>query len=211
MKYLKLLLLAALSCVALAASAEPKLGAEYSIVANPQPASDAKKIEVTEIFSYACPHCAHLEPDIAKWAKTMPKDAVLVRLPAATNPTWLSLAKLFYALESLGEIERLNGDAFNAFHGDGLKLQDPKVAADWAVKMGIDAKKFNDAYNSFGVESKIARSKQLTGFYGISSVPTIVVGGKYQTSASQAGSHEAALKVTDYLIGLVRKEQRGGK
>lgn len=209
MKQIKLLLLAVLSCVALAAHGEPKLGAEYSLVANPQPPAEPKKIEVTEIFSYACPHCAHLEPDIAKWSKTMPKDAVLVRLPAATNPTWQSLAKLFYALESLGEIERLNGDAFNAFHGDNLKLQDEKVAAEWAAKMRIDPKKFADAYNSFGVQSKIARSKQLTGAYNVTSVPTIVVGGKYQTSASQAGSHDAALKVTDYLITLIRKERSG--
>ncbi|MBS4099146.1 MAG: thiol:disulfide interchange protein DsbA/DsbL [Sulfuricella sp.] len=210
MKQIKFLLLALLSCVALVAHADPKLGVEYSVVSQPQPPADPKKIEVTEVFSYACPHCAHLEPEIAKWSKTLPKDAVLVRLHAATNPTWAALAKLFYALESLGEIERLNGDAFNAFHGKDLKLQEEKVATEWASKMGIDAKKFTDAYNSFGVQSKIARSKQLTGAYGINGVPTIVVGGKYQTSASQAGSHEAALKVTDYLITLVRHE-RGGK
>lgn len=210
MKQIKLLLLAVLSCVALAAQADPKLGVEYALVANPQPQADTKKVEVTEIFSYACPHCAHLEPDIVKWSKTLPKDVVLVRMHGATNPTWQSLAKLFYALESLGEVERLNGDAFNAFHGDNLKLQDEKVAAEWALKMRIDPKKFADAYNSFGVQSKIARSKQLSAAYGINAVPTIVVGGKYQTSASHAGSHEAALKVTDYLIALVRKEH-GGK
>lgn len=210
MKQIKLLLLAVMSCVAFAAQAEPRLGVEYSLVATPQPQLDPKKVEVTEIFSYACPHCAHLEPDIAKWAKTLPKDAVLVRMHGATNPKWAALAKLFYALETLGEVERLNGDAFNAFHGDNLRLDEEKVATQWAVKMGIDAKKFSDAYNSFGVQSKIARSKQLSAAYGINAVPTIVVGGKYQTSASTAGGHDGALKVTDYLINLVRKEH-GGK
>jgi thiol:disulfide interchange protein DsbA len=78
------------------------------------------------------------------------------------------------------------------------------------AKQGIDAKKYTDALASFGVQGKVARSKQLSTAYGVNGVPTIVVAGKYQTSASTAGGHEGALKVTDYLINLVRRE-RGGK
>jgi thiol:disulfide interchange protein DsbA len=38
-------------------------------------------------------------------------------------------------------------------------------------------------------------------------VPTLAVDGKYFTSASIAGSHEAALKVADQLIVRARGEQ----
>ncbi len=209
MKQIKFLVFAWLSCLAVLAHAEPQLGREYGLVAQPQP-TDAKKIEVMEVFSYSCPHCFDLEPVIAQWSKKLPKDVSFVRLHAVSNPAWVSLGKLFFALESLGELERLNADAFNAYHIKDVKLSDEKIATEWVAKQGVDPKKFADAYNSFGVQSKVARSKQLTSAYGISGVPTIVVAGKYQTSAQMAGGHENALKTAEYLIGLVRHE-RGGK
>jgi thiol:disulfide interchange protein DsbA len=209
MKQLKFLAFAWLSCLAALANAEPQLGKEYGLVAQAQP-TDMKKIEVTEIFSYACPHCFHLEPIIAPWAKKLPKDVVFTRMHAVGNPSWLSLGKLFYALEALGEGERLHGEVFNAMHVENVNLSDEKVAAEWVSKHGVDAKKFADAYASFGVQGKVARSKQLSTAYGINGVPTIVVAGKYQTSAMMAGGHENALKTADYLINLVRRE-RGGK
>lgn len=208
MKQIKFLVLAWLSCLAVLAHAEPQLGREYGLVAHAQP-TDGKKIEVMEVFSYACPHCFDLEPTIAQWAKKLPKDVSFVRLHAVSNPAWLSLGKLFYTLESLGELERLHADAFNAFHIKDVRLNDEKVATEWVAKQGVDAKKFTDTYNSFGVQSKVARSKQLTTAFGISGVPTIVVADKYQTSAQMAGGHENALKVTEYLINLVRHERTG--
>jgi len=99
---------------------------------------------------------------------------------------------------------------FNAFHLKNVNFSDEKTATDWLSKQGVDPKKFADAYASFGVQGKVARSKQLTSAWGINGVPTIVVAGRYQTSAQMAGGHENALKTTDYLINLVRRE-RGGK
>jgi len=209
MKQLKFLVFAWLSCLAVAAYAEPQLGKEYGLVAQPQP-TDMKKIEVTEIFSYACPHCFDLEPTIHQWSKKLPKDVTFMRLHAASNPNWTSLAKLFYALEALGELDRLHADVFNAFHLKNINFSDEKAATEWLSKQGVDPKKFADTYASFGVQGKVARSKQLTAAYGINGVPTIVVAGKYQTSAQMAGGHENALKTTEYLINLVRQE-RGGK
>lgn len=209
MKQLKFLVFAWLSCLAVAAYAEPQLGKEYGLVAQPQP-TDMKKIEVVEIFSYACSHCFDLEPTIHQWSKKLPKDVAFSRQHGASNPSWTSLAKLFYALEALGELERLHADVFNAFHLKNINLSDEKAAIEWLSKQGVDPKKFADTYASFGVQGKVARSKQLTTAYGINGVPTIVVAGKYQTSAQMAGGHENALKTTEYLINLVRHE-RGGK
>ena len=209
MKQIKFLVFAWLSCLAALAHAEPQLGKEYGLVAQPQP-TDMKKIEVTEIFSYGCSHCFELEPIIAKWSKKLPNDVVFTRMPAVTNPKWLALGKVFYALDALGEVERLNADVFNAIHLKEVNIGDEKTAVEWMAKQGIDAKKYTDALASFGVQGRVARSKQLSTAYGVNGVPTIVVAGKYQTSASTAGGHEGALKVTDYLINLVRRE-RGGK
>jgi thiol:disulfide interchange protein DsbA len=44
----------------------------------------------------------------------------------------------------------------------------------------------------------------------VQGVPTMAVDGRFLTSASLTGSHEATLKVVDQLIARVRSE-RGGK
>ena len=40
--------------------------------------------------------------------------------------------------------------------------------------------------------------------YGITGVPTIIVNGKYSTSATQAGSNQNIIRVMDYLIAAER-------
>jgi len=44
--------------------------------------------------------------------------------------------------------------------------------------------------------------------YGITSVPIVVVGGKYMTSASMAGTPEKAMQVTDFLVEKIKKERK---
>ena len=72
---------------------------------------------------------------------------------------------------------------------------------------GVDAKKFADAYRSFNVGVRMKRIEELGRNYKVQGVPTLAVDGKYFTSASIAGSHEAALKVADQLIAKARAEQ----
>ena len=63
----------------------------------------------------------------------------------------------------------------------------------------MDADKFKSAYDSLYVETKINRSGQLVRQYGSSSVPTVIINGKYRTSASDAGGFENVLGVINML------------
>ena len=82
--------------------------------------------------------------------------------------------------------------------------------SEWINGKVTDSARFMAAYTSFGVNSKLQRADQLARAMRIQGVPTVVVDGRFVTSASMAGSHEEALKVVDQLIERVRKE-RGGK
>lgn len=204
-----LMFLLAMPWVPVAAYSTPQLGKHYIQVPQPQPAEDPRKIEILEAFSYACPHCFDLEPEIAQWARKLPKDAVFRRLPVVGKGPWLPLAKLYFALQITGDLERLHGDVFNAIHVQDVRLADEKVMADWVAQHGVDPKKFKDAYNSFTLQTEVARSRRLAEVNGITSVPTLVVGGKYLTDASMAGGQQAMLGVAEYLIQLVRQEHSG--
>lgn len=201
-------------CLALAwshpASAELQQGKQYSLVSPAQPTETGKNIEVLEFFSYACPHCFELEPVLNPWAKRLPRDVTFRRLPAVFNDTYLTYAKIFYAVEAMGAMDKLHDVIFSAVHVQHVNMANESALLAWMGQQGVDSKKFSEIYNSFSVTSKAQRAKQLSRAYGITGVPTVVVEGTYLTSASQAGSHELLLPVLDELIKKVR-QSRGGR
>lgn len=164
------------------------------------------KVEVIEFFWYRCPHCADLEPELEAWAKKLPAYVVLKRQPAVLSDSWLPLTRAYYALEALGLVDRLHAAVFQAIHKERIDLNDPNTFFDWAAGKGVDRRKLADAYNSFAVNTKAARAKQMTARYKITGVPGFVVNGKYQTSAYLTGGHKQLFEALDALI-----EQEKGK
>ena len=194
-----------LALVAGNAAAQLKEGRDYDLVSPPQ-ATEKSKIEVIEFFSYMCPHCDHFDPTLNQWLKTLPKDVVFHRVPVIFRPQWEAPAKLYYTLEAMGELEKLHTAAFSAIHRENTDLMSDSGVLNWAVKKGLDRKKFADTYNSFSVQSKTTGSKQKQGAYGIQGVPMLVVAGKYRTADNYQGSFDDLLKVVDNLIVKSRGE-----
>jgi thiol:disulfide interchange protein DsbA len=186
------------------AQAASVAGKDYQILKQAQPTSSAGKIEVLEFFSYGCPHCKDLEPLLENWAKKLPKDVVLKRVPVAFSSSWVPLQKMYFTLEALGEVDRLNAQVFAAIHNENVRLNDESVQLDWIAAHKVDRKKYQDMYNSFSIQSEAMRAQQLTRDYKIEGVPSLSVAGRYLTSAAMAGNHEASLAVTDELIAKAR-------
>ncbi len=196
-----------LTALSLPASATAAVeGRDYVRLAQPQPVSVKRgEIEVLEFFWYRCPHCFNLEPALEAWARKQRKDVVLRRVPAVLNPNWMPLARAFYALEAIGERERLHHEVFDAIHVRGMDLNPPEAFFDWAVTKGVERKRLADAYHGFAVNTQVMRAQQLSNNYRLSGVPAVVVQGKYVTSAAMTGSEEALFATIDFLIEQERK------
>jgi protein dithiol oxidoreductase (disulfide-forming) len=182
------------------------VGRDYVAIDPAVPTDNAAKIEVIEFFSYACPHCNDLNPYVMKWAAKLPSDVAFRRVPVSFNPFYQLMAKLYYALEVVGELPRQDSAVFNAIHEKGLKLIDDKSILEWVTAQGVDAKKFSDAYNSFGVNSKISRANQIGQASRISGVPAMVVDGRYLVLGQGFKSHDDLLALTDKVIEMRRAE-----
>ena len=192
------------------AQAQPTAGVEYRELAAAQPADNPGKIEVLEFFWYGCPHCYTFEPVLAPWVKKLPKDTHFRRLPAMFNEEYARGARAYYALEAIGEAERVHKALFDAVHtGSRLRVADEAALTEWLGKQGVDTKKFAAAYRSFSVEGKLKRAAQLTQAYKIDGVPSMAVNGRYVVNTDNIKSFEQLLSVTDYLIEQSRKT--GGK
>ncbi len=199
--------LVSLLVLALPAQAQLAAGVDFAEIKPPLP-----KIEVVEFFSYACPHCNDLNPIVKKWAAKLPADVAFKRIPVSFNsPFYQLMAKLFYTLESLGEIEKLDAAAFDAIHVKGLKLIDEKSVQEWAVSQGVDAKKFSDAFKSFSVDSNVKRADQLSRSAKIPGVPALVVDGRYLVVGKNVKNHDELLALTEKVIDKVRGERTAKK
>ena len=190
-----------------AAVAELKDSSNYETLAPPQPTLAGGGIEVTEFFWYGCPHCYALEPVLGKWLNALPKDVVFRRVHADFG-RWGAGARLYYALEALGEEARLRRELFDAIHLEHLAYTKESELADWLATKGVDRARFSAAYHSSEVDAKVKNALVLTQSHGVDGVPTLVVAGRYRTSPSTVGGHEAMLAVVDELIAKARLELR---
>ena len=209
-KFLAVLLFTLSSVTMSAAFADaPKLGTEFDAVTQPITTENAAKIEVMEIFWYGCPHCYHMEEPLNAWVKKLPKDVYFKRVPGLPNASWAPMAKAFYAMDALGVGEKLHTPLFEAIHkSKTLNPTDETATIVWVTQQsGLDKLKVEQAFKSFSTNTNLNRAAQIFRASGATGVPTLVIDGKYITSATQAGGNEQALKVADYIIGNVRTDK----
>jgi protein dithiol oxidoreductase (disulfide-forming) len=197
------LVMGALLCVGHVSAAEPVEGRDYRRIQSASPPENAGKIEVVEFFSYACPHCAQFNPQITQWAEKLPSGVVFKRVPVLFNRApWANLAKLYYALEVMGELPALDQAVFTAMHKDGENLADPRALNEWLVKKNVNIQKFNEAYNAFGIGARVKRGDQMSRDYAVDGVPAIAVNGMYMINSELP--HDQQLHIAEALIAKLR-------
>jgi len=186
------------------AQGAPVEGKDYHRVASPVAVPEGK-VDVVEFFGYWCPHCNAFEPALEAWAKKLPAHVHFRRLPVAFAAGQEPLQKLYYAIESLGQVDALHRKVFTALHVDKKRLNTDADIAAWLPTVGADAAKITEAMKSFGVAAKARQSRQLSDAYRIDGVPTLGIQGRWMTSPGMAGSSERALAVADDLIAQAKK------
>ena len=189
-----------------AAFAQLQEGKDYKAIP-PQPVESGKKIEVIEFFSYGCPHCADLEPYLSAWLKKLPADVQFRRIPVVFSARWEPLARIYYTLDVIGAEQNVGPAVFDALHKQKLQLWEEKTFFEWAAKQGLDRNKVEEAYKSFGVNSKVMRSKALVQTYRVESVPYLIVDGKW---ALMNVAHSATPAALDTLIAKARGDRPKG-
>ena len=150
----RLRILAAALCVLAAPAYAQVQGQDYALLTPAQPTSSPDKVEVVEFFSYACPHCAAMAPQIEKWAAQLPANTKFVRVPVSFGRReWGVLSRAYYTLEATGDLARLDDAVFAGIHQDRKQLFSEDALAAWVVENGIEAAKFYAAFESPGVSA----------------------------------------------------------
>lgn len=187
--------------------AELLMGKDYKMLNTPQPAS-THKIEVLEFFFYECGHCFHLHPLLAAWEKSKAADVEMTYVPTIFRDSTEPLAHAYYALQDMGQIQQLDDAIYQAIHVTQSNLYDADTIGAFVSKHGVDRAKFEAAYNSFSVQSKVTHAKQMIRIYNIQGTPTLIVDGRYVITGLQP---EDSIRVLNEVIAKVRKERTPAK
>lgn len=191
-------------------------GQQYFLVRPAQPtAVAAGKVEVLEVFSYACPACNHFYPAIDKLEAALPAGRVQWRfLPASWHPDedWKVFQRAYFAALSLGIAERTHDRVFDAVWKtgelatmDGNQMKSPLPSlADVAHFYDSVAKlkpgEFLGAAHSFSVDAQMREADAQIMAYQADSTPTLIINGKYRLTPKSAGSEEQFIALAKWLV-----------
>jgi len=185
------------------------------------PSVPAGKVEVTEVFSYACPACNLFVPTMHKLKKALPPNAVLDYLPASFNPAedWPMFQLAFFTAQALGVAEKTHDAMFDAVWGTGdLAVIDPATqriksrlptiedaARFYNTHAGVPIDKFLSTAKSFAVDVKVRGAEDTIQAYKADRTPTIVVNGKYRLQVQSAGGADEVVELVNWLVAKETK------
>lgn len=188
---------------ALASAAQPPHeGLHYVRLAVPQPPRPGLRAEVVEFFWYGCGACYALEPQLNAWLARKPADIGFQRTPALIRKVSEVHQRLFYALEALGQGERLHGSLFTALQQQGQTLASLEQAQRHCASHGVPPQALAQAWDSFAVLSRCRQAQAQAERHQVQGVPWLSVNGRWATSPALAGGPAQAVAVLEHLITL---------
>ncbi len=169
-------------------------GSEYVKLPAPyQRYSPAGKVEVVEVFSYGCIHCAHFAPLAETLRKELPPGVEFKLLPAPFSAEWLPFARAYYAAKQLGVVDRTHLQLFTAKFDQHYPINSMNELADFYAREGVDRAKFLSIATSPEVTAKMKSDLALIQKWGVDGTPTLVVDGKYRVTAVHTQEEMAAV------------------
>lgn len=154
-------------------------GEAYLTLSSPQRHSDQGKVEVVEVFSYACPHCAHFAPYMDKLEASLPKGVKVSYIPANFNRAWEPFARAWYAARELGVAKKTHDALFRDKFINNFPINSLQDLADFYARHGVDRDAFLKAATSEKTTRQMLHDTRLIQQWHVEATPTVVVDGKY--------------------------------
>jgi thiol:disulfide interchange protein DsbA len=169
-------------------------GVQYVTLPAPNQRYSAEgKVEVVEVFSYGCIHCAHFAPIAEKLRKELPKGAVFKLMPAPFSAEWLPFARAYYAAKQLGVVDRTHLELFTEKFGQNYPINSMDELADFYARQGVNRADFLRIANSDEVTAKMKSDLALIQKWQVDGTPSLVIDGKYKVTGAKDADELAAV------------------
>ena len=170
-----------------------KEGLDYEIRAT----NKTVEPEIREFFSFFCSHCFAMEEFFKGKAKFIVNPVGLIGGDVGVE------SQKAYAVAINLEIEdELKEELFNRIHVKQDIPEDHDYFAELFESLGVPSEKYEQIYNSFVTQAKVAEYDRHTKEMKIDAVPEIVVNGKYLVKTDNLESIEDYESIVSYLLTL---------
>ncbi|MGF1722798.1 thiol:disulfide interchange protein DsbA/DsbL [Vibrio kyushuensis] len=162
----------------------------------------SKKPIVTEFFSFYCPHCNSLEPVIEQLKEQLPEGAKLQKnhVSFMGGSMGAPVSKAYATMVALKIEDKMVPILFNRIHNMGKPPKNEDALRQIFIDEGIDANKYDAAYNGFAVDSMVRRFDKQFQDSGLTGVPAVVVNHRYLVQAQSIKTTTEYFELVNYLL-----------
>ena len=194
------LLLLSIFIISSAQARDYKEGQDYEIRAT----NKTVEPEIRVFFSFFCSHCFAMEKPFSQMAEFFKGKAKFIVNPVGLIGGDVGVeSQKAYAVAINLEIENeLKEELFNRIHVKQDIPEDHDYFVELFESLGVPSEKYEQIYNSFVTQAKVAEYDRHTKEMKIDAVPEIVVNGKYLVKTDNLESIEDYEALVAYLLTL---------
>ena len=177
-----------------------KEGLDYEIRAT----NKTVEPEIREFFSFFCSHCFAMEKPFSQMAEFFKGKAKFIVNPVGLigGDVGVESPKAYAVAINLEIEDELKEELFNRIHVKQDIPEDHDYFAELFESLGVPSEKYEQIYNSFVTQAKVAEYDRHTKEMKIDAVPEIVVNGKYLVKTDNLESIEDYESIVSYLLTL---------
>ena len=177
-----------------------KEGLDYEIRAT----NKTVEPEIREFFSFFCSHCFAMEKPFSQMAEFFKGKAKFIVNPVGLigGDVGVESQKAYAVAINLEIEDELKQELFNRIHVKQDIPEDHDYFAELFESLGVPSEKYEQIYNSFVTQAKVAEYDRHTKEMKIEAVPEIVVNGKYLVKTDNLESIEDYESIVSYLLTL---------
>lgn len=178
----------------LALAGQPREGVHYERLTTVMDEANS----IIEVFSFGCHYCYDLEMPLSDWARD---NAVpLVRIPFFYAGQWQEIGRLYLALEQHELATKEHIDAvFHAIHEQDVA--DDNLGA-LVGNLDLNDQQKASVLKSAESQAVFRRQQKIESWLknnNITSIPTLIVNGKYYSDPARARGNDNLIMLVDYL------------
>ncbi len=177
-------------------------GEHYVVVSD----QATEKPQITEFFSFWCPHCYNFEPLVAKMKQKIGSDVdftkVHVNFMGFTSADIQDDAtKAMLIGRSMGQEDSLNLAVFKHIHVQRGIVAGQSDLEKIFLATGIDPEEYKKKASSFTINSQLKKNNKTIDQFRkhISGVPNFIVNGKYQAKFTREMSADDFVELVVWL------------
>jgi glutaredoxin len=137
--------------------------------------------QVILFFSAACPHCKKFDEYLKGWEQQRASNITYERIPVTfAKKEWALLSKIYSVGRQLGEQDKVIHALFKSIQEDRIWWTQDYEVIQWFGDLGFDLQRVDDLWRSHTTVNLMQRYKTTESRYAVSSIPRLIINGKYE-------------------------------